>query len=362
MIRIPVDLKAHPYDVAIAPGLLSQVGPLTTQVCRASRVLVVTQEPIARHHLVTVVESLEAAGLDVHVATVIDGEAAKSLSVLGQLWDRAAGIPLERRDVVVALGGGVVGDLAGFAAATYNRGMAVVQVPTTLLAMTDAAIGGKTAIDLAAGKNLVGAFHQPARVIIDPDTLTTLADRPLREGFGEIVKYGLIRDPDLLELLEDNLDDVLAGDVGLRTEVIRRCVAVKAEVVAADERELGQRAHLNLGHTYAHALETLTGYGEWLHGEAVGVGLLVALRLGELLGRHDDAMRVRTRALLQRIGLPVTAPALNPDEVWQVMGRDKKADGGVRFVVLDGIARPAVIAVDRSQVDQAIADVVGGDI
>lgn len=359
MITVPVALRDDPYDVVIGAGLLAETGRLVTKVCRANRALVVTQEPIARHHLDPVVSSLEAAGLTVDVATVIDGEAAKSIGVLGQLWDRAASIPLERRDVIVALGGGVVGDLAGFVAATYNRGMPVVQVPTTLLAMTDAAIGGKTAIDLGAGKNLVGAFHQPALVIIDPSTLTTLADRPLREGFGEVVKYGLIRDPHLLDMLERDVDTVIAGDIDLRTEVIRRCVAVKAAVVAADEREHGERAHLNLGHTYAHALETLTGYGQWLHGEAVGVGLLVALRLGELLGRHDESMRERTNALLSRIGLPTTAPVLDTDEVWRVMARDKKADDGVRFVVLDDLAKPAVVAPDRATVMQAIAEAVG---
>ena len=355
MPTIRVDLDT-PYDIHVDVGALSTVGEVVRATTDARRVLLVTQSPIARHHLDVVDAALVEAGLDVTVVQVVDGEQAKSVDVLASLWDAAADVPLERRDAVVALGGGVVGDLAGFVAATYNRGISVVQVPTTLLAMVDAAIGGKTAIDIAAGKNLVGAFHQPAAVVVDPAVLSTLGERAYREGFGEVVKYGLIRLPDLLHVLEDP-GPLVARDLDVLTPLVQRSAAAKAAVVAADEHEAGERAHLNLGHTYAHALETLTGFEEWLHGEAVGVGLLVALRLGELLGHHDDTLRVRTRTILEGLGLPTTAPALDPDEVWSVMGRDKKAVAGVRYVVLEDLAVPVVVRPDRELVEAAVRDV-----
>jgi 3-dehydroquinate synthase len=351
---ITVALADRPYDVHVGPGILARVGEWVTTTTTAARVLVVTQPPVAAHYLDTVVASLTAAGLAVETLTIDDGEAAKNVTTLAQVWDACAAVPLERRDAIVALGGGVVGDLAGFAAASFSRGIAVVQVPTTLLAQVDAAVGGKTGIDLPAGKNLVGAFHQPAVVVADTATLATLPPRVRTEGFGEVVKYGLIRDPAILDLLESDLDAARAGDPDLLTALVERSVAVKAAVVAADERESGERAHLNLGHTYAHALETLTGYEAFLHGEAVGVGLLVALRLGELLGLHDDAPRTRTHRLLTELGLPTTAPRLDRDAVHAVMARDKKAAGGIRFVVLEAIARPTLVQPDRPLLDQAI--------
>jgi 3-dehydroquinate synthase len=356
-MTITVNVPGRPYEVHIGRGILPSLGEVVTGQTRAKRVLVVTQEPVARHYLDTVASSLRDHGIDVHVATVPDGEAAKSPAVLQDLWSTCAAVPLERRDAIIALGGGVVGDLAGFVAATWNRGIHLVQVPTTLLAQTDAAIGGKTGIDLAAGKNLVGAFHQPVAVIADIDTLATLDERTRVEGFGEVVKYGLIRDLDILDLLEAGMSDARAGDPELLEVLVRRSVAVKSAVVADDVHESGQRAHLNFGHTYAHALETLTGYDRFLHGEAVAIGMLVALRIGEAMGLHGPVLRERTTPLLEGLGLPVSAPALDRQGLWEVMARDKKADDGVRFVLLEGLGQPTLRQPDRATVETAIAAV-----
>ena len=357
MLEQPLDDR--PYDVHVARGALDEVGSVVAASTRARRALLVSQPPVADHYADRVEASLRDAGLELTRHVFADGEANKTAATLQDVWGAAAAVPMERRDVVVALGGGVVGDLAGFAAATYNRGIDVVQVPTTLLAQVDAAIGGKTGIDLAEGKNLVGAFHQPAAVVADPDTLVTLDDRTRVEGLGEVVKYGLIRDPSILDDCEAQADDVAAGAPDVLTDLVVRSAAVKAEVVAADERESGERAHLNLGHTYAHALETLTGYEAFLHGEAVAVGMLVALRLGERLGRHGPDLHDRLHALLTRLGLPTTAPRLDPDDVLAVMARDKKADAGIRYVVLDGLARPVVVRPDPADVVAAIDAVTG---
>ena len=355
--RVHVDLPGRGYDVVVGRGVLAEVGGVVAATTRARRVLLVTQPPVAHRYADRVAESLDGAGVEVHRHVFADGEAHKTTGTLAGVWHAAADVPLERRDAIVALGGGVVGDLAGFAAAAYNRGIDVVQVPTTLLAQVDAAIGGKTGVDLPQGKNLVGAFHQPAAVVADVDTLATLPPRTRIEGFGEVVKYGLIRDPSVLDTLETRIDEATAGAPDLLEELVLRSASAKAEVVAADEREAGDRAHLNLGHTYAHVLETLTGYEQFLHGEAVAVGLLVALRLGERLGRHGPDPYRRTRALLAALGLPIASPRLDPDAVLDVMARDKKADGGIRFVVLDELAAPVVVRPDPADVLAAVDDV-----
>lgn len=357
-MKIPVDVPDHPYDVHVGPGIRGRVGPLAADHTRALRALVVTQDPVAIHWLDDVRASLDDAGLEVTVATVPDGETAKTSETLVELWSQCAAAGLQRRDVVVALGGGVVCDLAGFLAATYNRGIDVVQVPTTLLAQVDASIGGKTGIDLPAGKNLVGAIHQPAAVVADTDMLETLPRRVLREGFGEVVKHALIAAPDLFDDLTAAGSAVLDDRDG-RADLVRRNVEVKAAVVAADVDEQGVRAHLNLGHTYAHVLETLTGYEAFLHGEAVAVGMLVALKLGERLGLHAPHLHDRTHSILTRLGLPTTAPLLDPHEVLAVMARDKKADAGIRYVVLEDLGAPTVVQPDPDDVLAAIAAMTG---
>jgi 3-dehydroquinate synthase len=339
------------------------LGDLTAHVplpASARRALLVTQEPVvAAGHVAPVEAALEAAGLEVSGHLVPDGESAKSVDVLGGLWRAAAAVPLTRGDMVVAVGGGVVGDLAGFAAATYDRGIAVLQVPTTLLAQVDAAIGGKTGINLPEGKNLVGAFHQPVAVACDVEVLATLPPRILLEGFGEVVKYGLIHDHLVLERLEQHPSLVSGDDLDVLAELVARSAAAKAKVVAADERESDVRAYLNFGHTYGHAVETLTGYDEVLHGEAVAIGMVVALRLGERLGHTPLDLMIRGEHLIGQLGLPVRGPRLDRSAVWEVMARDKKAGpDGVRFVVLDGVAAPRLITPARTDVD-AVLDELG---
>jgi 3-dehydroquinate synthase len=357
--RIRVDLPDAPYDVVVGDGLLGHIDDLDVLPDGAGRALVVTQEPVARHHLAPLRAALERARLEVDVATIADGEQAKTPTTLEVLWRHAAELPLGRHDLVVALGGGVVGDLAGFLAATYNRGIAVLQVPTTLLAQVDAAIGGKTGVNLPQGKNLVGAFHQPHAVVADVATLATLEERVLVEGLGEVVKAGLIRDQSILGTLEAHPAEVATGEPDVLADLVERSVAVKAAVVVADERETGERAHLNLGHTYGHAIETLTDY-RFLHGEAVAIGTLVALELGARLGLHDRDLVDRVRRLLDRLGLPTVAPPLPRDDAWRVMSRDKKARDGVRFVVLEALGVPMLVTPDRTDVEAAIAAVEGG--
>lgn len=355
---IEVALRDRAYPVLVGDGWLDSLTERVPLPGEARRALLITQDPVVAAGHVTVVETaLRAAGIEVTRQLVPTGEAAKDVAVLADLWGVCADIALRRTDLVVAVGGGAVGDLAGFVAATYNRGVAVLQIPTTLLAQVDAAIGGKTGINLPAGKNLVGAFHQPFAVACDVATLQTLPPRILREGLGEVVKYGLSHDPILLTLLESAPSEILRGEVTLLEELVGRSARVKARVVAADEHEAGERAFLNLGHTYGHAVEALTGYEQVLHGEAVSIGLVVALRLGVVLGRTPPGLVGRTERLLTDLGLPIRPPALPTDEAWQIMARDKKAGAdGVRFVVLDDLASPVVVTPDRAQVDAVLAE------
>lgn len=355
--RVLVDLGDAAHEVRIGPDALAAL-PDVPWPPGARRAAVVTDVAVGELYGRRVADLVGQAGLDVEVVTVPEGEGAKSLEVLGALYADLARLPLGRNDVVVALGGGVVGDLAGFAAATWNRGVAVVQVPTTLLAQVDSAVGGKTGINLPQGKNLVGSFHQPIAVVADTAVLGTLPERDLRAGLGEVAKYGFIADPEVLELLETRGDAAAAGDPAVLAEIVRRGVAVKAAVVAADERESDRRLLLNYGHTVAHAVETLTGYGTYRHGEAVALGLVAAARLGERVGVSEPGLADRTVALLRRLGLPVGGVDLDPDAAWEVMARDKKATAeGVRFVLCrtpgDALVPPPppradVLAVVRS--------------
>jgi len=362
LTRIPVRLPEAPYDVVVGGGLLASLAQHVPWPEHATRVVLVTVGPVSTLYAAPVEDSVREAGYEVHRLDVPDGEEAKTLSTLESLYHRFAAIPLGRDDVVVALGGGVVGDLAGFAAATWNRGVALVQVPTTLLAQVDAAVGGKTGVNLPEGKNLVGAFHQPVVVVADTAALATLPARERRAGLGEVAKYGFIDDPVVLELLESRPDEAVAGDVDVLTEVVRRGVAVKARIVAADEREAGERALLNYGHTVGHAIETLAGYGTYRHGEAVALGMVFAARLGECLGVSQEGLAARTVALLDALGLPTGGLRLDPAAVWDVLVRDKKVrrprgdtGHGVRFVLC---RRPgeAFVAeeIDRSLIDATL--------
>ncbi|MDP8969070.1 MAG: 3-dehydroquinate synthase, partial [Actinomycetota bacterium] len=323
--RIPVPVPGAAYDVVVGAGLLGRLADHVALPGHARRAALVSSGPVSALYGELVGAALGDLGLQVHALAVPDGEQAKTLGTLESLYHRFASIPINRDDVVVALGGGVVGDLAGFAAATWNRGVALLQLPTTLLAQADAAVGGKTAINLPEGKNLVGAFHQPVAVVADTATLASLPARERRAGLGEVAKYGFIADPVVLDRLEAEPAAAVAGDPTLLAEVIARGVAVKARIVAADEREAGLRALLNYGHTLGHAVETLSGYGTYRHGEAVALGMVFAARLGERLGVSQAGLADRTVALLDGLGLPTGGLRLDPNAVWDVLVRDKKA-------------------------------------
>ena len=331
---ISVELGERTYEVVVGPHALDDLGTRLPVPSQATRAALVTNPTVEALYGEVVRTALFERGLEVDTIEVPDAEAAKSLETLGEVYHRMAAIPLRRQDLVVALGGGVVGDLAGFAAATWNRGVAVAQIPTTLLAQVDSAVGGKTGINLPEGKNLVGAFHQPTVVVADTGILATLPERERRAGLGEVAKYGFIADPVVLELLESRPDAAIAGDADVLTEVVRRGVAVKAEIVTSDERESGRRALLNYGHTIGHAIEALTDYAVYRHGEAVALGMVAAARLGERMGISEDGLADRTVALLERLGLPVGGVRLDAAGVRQALTRDKKTQAdGVRFVL-----------------------------
>lgn len=353
--RLEIAIDGREHQIVVGEGVLDDLGAQVPLPLHARRALLVTQAPVAAHgYADRAAGALRAAGLEVRVHEVPDGEGAKDAAVLAALWSACADWPLGRDDLVVALGGGVVGDLAGFAAATWMRGVALLQVPTTLLAMVDAAVGGKTGINLPQGKNLVGAFHQPIAVAADPGVLATLPERLRVEGVAEVLKAGLLADAALVERIERDPEGVRRGDPALLHALVLRAAGIKARIVAADEREAGERAHLNLGHTYGHVLETLAGYGTFLHGEAVAVGLVVALEVGVELGRTDAALRDRVVAALDAVGLPTAVPVLDRTAVHATMARDKKARDGVRMVLLDDVARPVLERVDVEVLDRVL--------
>jgi len=287
---------------------------------------------------------------------VPDGEQAKSWQALETIFDALLAAHCGRDTLLVALGGGVVGDLAGFAAAVYQRGIPFLQVPTTLLAQVDSAVGGKTAINHARGKNMIGAFHQPLAVISDVTALDTLPDRELRAGLAEVIKHALALDPAFVDWLESSVEKLLQRDRAALTYAVKRCCELKAGIVAADEREAGVRALLNFGHTFGHAIEAGTGYGSWLHGEAIAAGMVMAAQLSKGLGLIGESEVARVSGLLRRAGLPLHGPALAPQRLMQLMAGDKKAaQGKLRFVVLEGLGRAALRGgVEEQRIREAI--------
>ena len=336
--QIQIALADRGYPIYIGAGLLARAG-LLTQHLPQNRVALITDTTVAALYLATVANALSAAGVSVNPVIVPSGEQHKDWSTLNAVFDALLANRCERKTTLVALGGGVIGDLAGFAAATYLRGVPFIQLPTTLLAQVDSSVGGKTAINHPRGKNLIGAFYQPLAVIADTAALNTLPDRELRAGLAEVIKYGLIRDPAFFAWLENNIDALLGRDPGALAYAISRSCENKAEVVAADEREeSGARALLNLGHTFGHAIEAGMGYGTWLHGEAVAAGIVIAARVSHDMGLISAADILRIVALLERALLPVTAPDLGVERYLQLMGIDKKVEGGrIRFILLRGI-------------------------
>jgi len=342
-LRLDVELGARSYPIHIGPGLRREPR-LFLEAVQERQVLVVTDTTVAPLYLETLLQTL--AQYDCRALVLPDGEEHKTLTTVNRIFDALIDARFERSATLVALGGGVVGDMTGFAAACYQRGVPFVQVPTTLLAQVDSSVGGKTGVNHPGGKNMIGAFHQPMAVIVDTETLGTLDDRQLRAGLAEVIKYGLIRDAGFFDWLEANVDRLLARDHDALAEAIARSCRNKAEVVAADEFESGVRAQLNLGHTFGHAIETGAGYGTWLHGEAVAIGTLLAADLSVRLGWLEEAQRRRIAALYAAAGLPTASPpGLGVEDYLGLMAIDKKVSAGrLRLVLLRAIGEAVVTA------------------
>jgi len=341
MKTLPLDLGDRSYPIYIGAGLLDRPELLSRHI-PGTRVAIVTNETVAPLYL---------ARLRAHVASLKpvevvlpDGEQHKTLQDLNRIFDVLLSGRCDRQTTVIALGGGVIGDMAGFAAASYQRGVPFIQVPTTLLAQVDSSVGGKTGVNHPLGKNMIGAFYQPRAVIIDTDTLNTLPDRELSSGLAEVIKYGLIRDPEFFAWLEINLDKLLARDPEALAYAIHRSCRNKAEVVAADERESGVRATLNLGHSFGHAIETGVGYGNWLHGEAIAAGMMMASDLSRRLKWLSTTDVARIEKLIRRVRLPVRAPGtLSSARILELMAVDKKVlDGRLRLVLLKRLGEAVV--------------------
>ncbi len=340
MQRVTIDLGERSYPILIGSGLLNEIHVLAEAV-PGRDVMVVTNDVVAPLYLDRLLRGLQ--GRRVESMLLPDGERHKTLETASRILDALVVARMNRDACVVALGGGVVGDIAGFAAACYQRGVDFVQVPTTLLAQVDSSVGGKTGVNHPGGKNLIGAFHQPRAVVSDTDTLRSLPARELRAGFAEVLKYGLVADASFLAWLEANVSALLALEPDVVAHAVRRSCEIKAAIVAADEREHGARALLNLGHTFGHAIEAAAGYGEWLHGEAVGVGMLMAADLSSRLGWIGGAEVERVRGLLRRAELPTSAPAIGAGRALELMAMDKKVLAGrIRLVLLSCLGQGVV--------------------
>ncbi len=356
--QVQIDLGERSYNILIGPGLLAQAASYAG-LPRASQALIVSNRTVAPLYVTALKKALQAQHDQVHVVELPDGEAHKDWLTLNLIFDALLAQACDRKTVLYALGGGVVGDMTGYAAASYMRGVPFVQVPTTLLAQVDSSVGGKTAINHPQGKNMIGAFYQPLRVICDLDTLKTLPHRELSAGLAEVIKYGPIADMELLGWLEQNMDALRAGDPSSLAHAVRRSCEIKAAVVGQDEREAGLRAILNFGHTFGHAIEAGMGYGAWLHGEAVGCGMVMAATLSQRLGLVDAVFVQRLRQLIMRAGLPVNGPQLdhrdNAGRYLELMRVDKKAEAGeIRFVVIEAPGRAGV----RGAPDALVREVI----
>ena len=348
-----VRTSAGDYPLWVGWQLIDEVGERIRRIMDPGVAYIITDEGVYRQAR-RAQNSLEMSGIAAHLFVMPSGEQSKTLATAQHIYTWLAGLKAERGHLVLAVGGGVVGDLAGFVAATYLRGLPFAQVPTSLLAMMDASIGGKTAVDLPQGKNLVGAFYQPKFVLADVSVLQTLPERELRSGWAEAIKHGLIMDDNLLSTFESQTDEIQALEPEIATDVIRRSMAIKANVVSQDEREtLGIRVLLNYGHTIGHGIEAATGYGQYLHGEAVSIGMMGAARIGNGMGLMSDGEVERQRSVLAAYGLPLSAPSVDPGSVLEAMRSDKKVAGGaIRWVLLDGIGN----AITRNDVPAELVD------
>ena len=367
MEKVHVGLGDRAYDIHIGPGLLARSGEMITPLLSRPRVAVISDENVAALHLPTLQQGLEAAGITVSALTLPAGESTKSWPHFERAVEWLLEQKIERNDVVIAFGGGVIGDLVGFAAAVLRRGVRFVQIPTSLLAQVDSSVGGKTGINAPQGKNLIGAFHQPSLVLADTDVLGTLTERDYLAGYGEVVKYGLLGDAVFFEWLETHASQAAAGDMAARVAIVKRSVEMKADIVVRDEKEHGDRALLNLGHTFCHALEAATGYSDrLLHGEGVAVGCALAFELSSRLGlcAQEDPSRVRAhlRDMKMKVDLSdIEGELPKSDELIGLMAQDKKVvDGQLRFILARGIGDAFVTAdvptdAVKSVLDDALA-------
>jgi len=354
-VRIPVDLGERGYDIVLGCQIGRLLGEEIKKVSRAEQIGIVTHPRIGRLYGKEVVSGLERVGFSPTVFKIPEGEQHKTILQVGRIYDYLIRHRFERSSVLVALGGGVIGDMTGFAAATFLRGISYVQCPTTIVAQVDAAIGGKTGVDHPKGKNLIGAIHQPSLVVIDLDFLMTLSHREFVSGLAEVVKYGVIQDPKLFDFMGNNVDAILKRDRKSLTYCIKRSVEIKAAIVASDEKELGLRKILNYGHTFGHAIETVTGYQRYKHGEAVAMGMMAAAKMADLLGIGNHTLVSRQERLLAALGLPTQFPRLNPLSVMKVLYSDKKVVGGkVHFVLPEKIGSVSVQKIERDSIERVL--------
>lgn len=348
MQTVKVELAERGYPIHIGNGLLNQAELIRPHLMSTS-VAIITNATVGKHYQQRLLATLEVLGAKPIVITLPDGEAYKNAESLQLIYDALLQNRCDRKTTLIALGGGVIGDMCGYAAATYLRGVPFIQIPTTLLSQVDSSVGGKTGINHPMGKNMIGAFYQPKLVLADIATLNTLPDRELSAGLAEVIKYGLLGDEKFFVWLETNIEKLLVRDYDALTYAITRSCEMKAEIVAADERESGQRALLNLGHTFGHAIEATMGYGNWLHGEAVAVGMLLAAQLSAQLKFIDDEIVERLRKLLVRAHLPVKPPHIELEQFIKVMKLDKKTEADkIRFILIKNIGR-AFISADVSE-------------
>lgn len=354
MAEVRVNLEAHSYTIHIMSGGISHVGALMRRLPLGDKALIVTDENVCPLYAGTLTDGLTAAGFTVAMVTVKPGEGSKSLTTANAVFTEAISEGLDRKSPIIALGGGVVGDLAGFVAATYLRGVPFIQVPTTLLAQVDSSVGGKTAVNHELGKNLIGAFYQPNLVVIDPTALETLPERELKAGLAEVIKYGVIADQNFFADLAAAAAALLARDPAALATVIGRCCELKAEIVAQDERESSLRMLLNFGHTVGHAVEAVGGYSEYNHGEGVAIGMHAAGLISKGMGvcKHEDVEILQQ--LLSRMGLPLKAPGYSPQALMSYLQRDKKMESGkINWVLMTGIGQ---VKITREVTDSAIKE------
>jgi 3-dehydroquinate synthase len=342
--NINVGLAERSYNIYIKKGILSQSVDILRPWIAYRKILLITDSNVSELYMERVVEILNQTGADVETFVFTAGEASKTLETLADIYKKAVSCGIDRSSCIVALGGGVTGDLAGFAAASYMRGIDFIQIPTTLLAMVDSSVGGKTGVDLPEGKNLVGAFWQPKLVLIDPEFMKTLPDREIRCGLAEVVKYGVILDEKLFDTMIDNVDKLIAPDYDFYSQIVSTCCQLKTDVVVADEREGGLRAILNYGHTFGHAVESVSGYEQYQHGEGVAIGMCMAADLALELGMFSDGEADKQQKLLEALELPCRVTGCDPDEIFAAMSKDKKVQSGkLRVVLPENIGKVRIV-------------------